>query len=310
MNENQGTTYKTEKGELYSQVMQYEKEFDKSNFRYRLGGFIKRNGIRGFWAPYDLENFFLILFNIFLKFIFMVIILCVCQDFVISLIVYAIPHIALIIAGTIVESNAFKKLKSLEAAVEEKYNMYAERQYEQYCITDRNSVVFDNGLQVENGQISFPLCRDFGNIKIYQLAKQEDKETYKQIKDEVSYGNTDIILFNKHIASVQFTKNFGVITNKDNVMQTLGYLSPTVQINMINHINELKNYTRIHAYNGIMNLGTNRYVNPPERFNVLDKYSSVIRYFDEIDRHCQDLLRMGFTALNELQQLEFLKGNF
>ena len=306
---NQVSTYKTEKGELYSQVMQFEKKFDKTNFRYRMWGFLKRNAIRGFWPLCGLENFFLILLNMFFRCLIMVILFCIYQDLIACLLIYAIPHIVVIIATAIAENNALKKLQALEIEINEKYEMYAEKQYSQYCITNKDSVVFDNGLQVTNGLIRFPLSRDFGSITIFQLSDQADKNNFNYIKDEISDGDSDFALISKHIPSIQFTKNFGVITDKDNVIQALNYLSPTVQINMINHINELKNYTRIHAVNGLMDLGTNRYVEPPEKFYILDKYSSVIRYFDEIDRYCQELLGMAYKAFNELQQLEFLKGN-
>lgn len=308
MNENQVSTYKTEKGELFSQVMQFDKTFDKINFRYRMWGFLRRNAVRGFWAPFELHNFFLILINIILRFIIITILFCICQDFLTCLLVYAIPHILVLIGSFVGECITCRQLIKLEKEINEKYDMYAEKQYAQYCITNRNSVVFDNNVLVENGLIQFPMAGDFGNIKIFRLLDEDNKSSYNSIKTEISGGYSNLTLIDKHIPSIQFKKNFGVVTDKDNTIRALNYLSPTVQMNMINHIKELENYTIIRTENGIMKLGTNRYVNPPGSFDVLDKYSSVIGYFDEIDRHCQELLNMGYTALRELQNLEFLKG--
>ncbi len=303
MNENQLSTYKTEKGAFYNRVMELDDAFKKANFRYRFWDFLRRNAIRGFWPPYDFDSRIMSWLKFFMNFIFFIFLLVTFFNLLVAVIVYGALHLALIIISSIFRNINEKKLIALEPQINYVFDEYANKQYDQYRITDRNSVVFDDGMVVTNGSIKFPMCRDYGNIQILQFSNFDDEYYYKSLKK-----SDPSFCFNKNISSVQFTKNFGVLTSQNNHLRALSYLSPTVQVDMINHIKDLNKYRRINISGGVMSIETDRHVRPPSDFYLYFSGESVTKHLDEIDRHCRETLEMGLLAYSEIQQMPFLKG--
>lgn len=224
-------------------------------------------------------------------------------DFIPILIIYGAYHLIALIVGKILDKTYEKKLYELGEEYRSIQMDYFLGQQKLFGI-DNGAVHYDDGVTVASGSVCMRTTRDFGTIKILQLEKMEEQNEYISQKTNPSPYQS---LMHDMISSREFNTKYAVIVPKGEERECISYLSPTVQVKMIQS-KELAKYSNIFIENQVLSARTGITVNSP---NVIDPFSKkrLSKYFDDIVEYCKQIRKMGDTVHADMQKLDFLRGS-
>ena len=226
-------------------------------------------------------------------------------DFIPVLIIYAVLHIGIYVGGNVLSKTFVEKIRAFESEWMSIYNDYFFNRASADNIVigvGEPFVDYGNGVKIDDrGMVHADAKESMGDIYLYVLKNFRDENAFSSLKAKP--GDHTVIL-NKNIASVEFNDKYGAVTDTENEVQSVKYLSPSRVVKMIK-TPELDNFFDIHMRGNSFRARTDNHVDRPEILNVYES-KHLRKYFEEADKYCADLKAMADKIHKDYVKIAFL----
>lgn len=219
------------------------------------------------------------------------------KNYLNTAIAYVGLHAVFYVVGKLLHNAHQKRLRKIETEYTPIHTQYICDQLSRHGISDGN-MQYGNAT-IASGTVAVTMNKGCKKLEIFQTEiPEDDLEFYNRSRNLLP----DEVVLNSKIASVQFNKKFGVITDKGQEIDAFNFLSPSLQINLIK-TNGLKKFSNIRIMQNFFLAKTTHTVDAPN--SVINAFSkkSFLKCFEEIDKYCHDMRKMGDTVSEELQKL-------
>ncbi len=237
--------------------------------------------------------------------VLLVILFAVTQNLLYTVLGYLLIHGLAAILGRILHSQFEKKLDRLRDEYNAILSRYYTDQEEKYDIV--GGTVIRDDLSIESGFVMAGMRQDYGTIRIYQLDKLDNPNEYSAFLNRGLDPALPQLAISEKLASVAFKKKFGVCIEPDKEIETLRYLSPALQVKMLEQWKAIAKFSNISIANSIFHADTSHKVVDPVSIDIYAR-QPLGKYFDDVDRYCAQMLKMADAVWEEMKQIDFLLG--
>lgn len=286
--------------EFINQLQSKDKEYKNLVRRHNILDYIRTILVRCFWPLYETYGYFSRVFTISFRLFYFGFVFLITRDFMTALIVYSAINLSLLIPVIVFENKTFYKIGEMVSQINEFRSMYEQEQLKLHSIFD-DKITFEDGTVIGNGTFEKQLDRDFGDIYLYNFQNETDSSAYI---DKTSFMPKHYMTLNKHIASEQFNKKFGIICRDDKMVETMSFFSPTKQLNMIQKGDCINNFKLIRIEGDRFVSETAFPVVPTRVMNLFDECPSF--FFTEIDRYCAQMTQAAATLKDSFDRIGFV----
>lgn len=287
--------------ELKQKIKEGEKERKKYLLMIRLGEMLKSFGRR--FIGYDQGEWKV--FAIIVRVILIAVLFGIGLDIIPVLIIYAALHIGIYVGGNILSTNFVGKIRVFETEWLNIYNDYFfDRALSDNIIIGVGEpfVDYKDGVKIDDrGMVHAEVKEAMGDIYLYVLSNFGDERAFSNLK--ANPGDHTVVL-NKNIASVEFNQKYGAVTDTQNEVQSVKYLSPSRVVKIIK-TPELDNFYSIHMRGNTFRARTDNHVDRPEVLNVYEN-KHLKKYFEEADKYCVDLKAMADKIYKDYMKVAYL----
>ena len=239
---------------------------------------------------------------------------------IIAAILYFIPFTVFHIVSKIKVENYWKKLSALKENVKSLQNEYFDKRCKESNIFD-GYIYFTNGIAVggRGSIIEVNLERDCGNMQVFR--KSYDFGNYeKEIMNNNFKKGKNKMLLNDSIASLEFNENFCVIAEKGTERNCLTYLSPAMQLNLIQK-SDIYSFLKKSSDHSLFTIKNNyliaetKHVTAPYGYIAYDISGnccshSAVELLEAIDQYCEIFPKIAYEVIEEFEEkVSFLGGS-
>lgn len=240
--------------------------------------------------------------SIIVRLVLILILLSIKQEILFVVIAYAVIHLISFVVGKLLNKCAEDMLAKLAEEAHGIFVAYLVNRNEHYGI-DGDTVFYDDGAIVDSNEIRMGMQKKCCDISIYRKDISEESSIYYHRTYNSDDSGTSL---NEKIASTQLNNKFGIIAERGNELDAMIFLSPTVQLNMIN-TPEMLTFSQMRITDGVFTAIIGEPIPFPAPIDIY-KWKPLTKHLQEIDKYCAKVRKQADTAHNNLQKISFLLG--
>jgi hypothetical protein len=287
--------------QLKQSIATGEAKHKKHLWLFRIGRFLETYAKRGFrpFADGELKG----IITLVGRAVLLLILLGITQNLLYMVIGYLIVHGIAFVVGSLLRKHNSVKLHLLSEDYNALWEQYLDAQTEANDMVG-GIMVYDGGIVISSGAVTASMDQDRGKIDIYQLDKTDEMLTYDQRRhDHEEKG----LAFSEKLASVKLRKNFGIYIEKGQEIPCTTFFSPVVQVKMTDS-KQIANFSAITMDGPYFHAKTQHSVPSPGRIDTFTT-KPFAKYFEDVDRYCADMRKMGDAVYGDVQSIRFLLGH-
>lgn len=223
------------------------------------------------------------------------------QNWMHTLLSYAVIHLVVFLLGKLLHAMSERGLLQLDDKVGTLIYAYEGCKSEEYKTISEEEGFGDFILYT--GSIEAPMRKKCEDICIYPLNNTDGYYAYSKRKGDLEETGISV---NEKLASVQFTKKFGVFTEKDQLMDSMIFLSPVLQMKMIN-TPELQHFKNIIIRNGVISADIKLGPRYPDSVDVFS-WKPFLICCTERDIYYKELQKYENFVYNQMKKIDFIRG--
>lgn len=285
--------------ELTRELRQGDASRIKNIIAEKTGRSLKRSGLRGaLWVNAKEESPFirLVLNVVFKGAIFLILYMLFQEHWFPALLVYATLHVGLFLLGKHMEEKGRDALVELSVYFNERCANYYEEECRKRNIVG-DAVLIDN-VMIRNGRVEAYIKPTKAVFDLYCLESVDGDVDRFDRRLNPQPGDVDM---SKYISSVEFNKKYGIFVKKGMERHCVDLFRPTVQVGMCGKF-KFEHLAMVQVSDGLLTAATKANVKPTT--TVIDIYEDTLLFvFDDIDRFCEQMEKMGKKYYPEVEYL-------
>lgn len=237
--------------------------------------------------------------NVFIHGIVFLTIMMFTWKFLLTLVIYAGLHLALLLFGSL----RVKKYKNLLDQMQEEINATLSGYYGQMCERfgiQNECVAYEDGVVVGNGMLVAPKAEHVPQMQILQLTKISEEEKFNEYKKFAGTGT-----INDYIASLEFRKRFGIKTHFSvGSEEYMRFFTPDVQLDMVRSTT-IQNFTDLEVLHDRICANFESNVKIPQCADVYQR-APLETYFLAVNAYCLNMRQLADRTHEAFTQMSFL----